>query len=92
MKIAAEIGIIEKIGPDYIWWRNGSDRSQVNFGDLRNMTKEDCAASLVGLVGRPAVMPVSGPPFIAVDFLPGDFEGTMKVLPANFSIASVERL
>ncbi|MBZ5697038.1 MAG: hypothetical protein LAN18_00675 [Acidobacteriia bacterium] len=92
MITAVVVGNIEKVGPDYIWWRNGADKRQVNFADNWAMTKEDWAASFRGLVGKPAAIPVGGPFFIAVDFLPGIFEGTVRVIQSTFPVASVERL
>jgi len=55
------------------------------------MTKEDLAASFRGQMGKPVALSVDGPFFIAIDFLPGDFEGTVRVIPSTFSVASVER-
>ena len=90
--IAVKVGTIEKVGPDYILWRNGDDKRQINFEGDWAMTKEDQAACFRELVGKPAALPVDGPPFIAIDYLPGDFEGTAKWIPSTFSVASVERL
>jgi hypothetical protein len=92
MMTAVVVGKIEKVGPDYIWWRSRTDKRQINFADNWASTKEDWAASFRGLEGRPAAIPVGGPFYITVDFLPGDFEGTARVIQSPFPVASVERL
>jgi hypothetical protein len=89
---AVLVGNIEKVGPDYIWWRNGTDKRQINFADNWMQTKEEWAAGFHSFMGKPVAIPVDGPFFIAVDFLPGDFEGPVKVVQLPFPIASVERL
>ncbi len=89
--ITVVVGNIEKVGTDYIWWGNGADKRQINFDGDRETTKEDMAGSFREHVGKPAALPVDGPPFIAVDSLPGDFEGTAKWIPLAIPIASVEK-
>jgi len=86
------VGNIEKVGPDYILWRDGADMRQINLADDWAMTKEDLADTFREQVGMRAAIPLDGPFFIALDFLPGDFEGTVRVIPSTFSVASVERL
>lgn len=86
------MGTIEKVGPDYILWRNGADKRQINFGDNWASTKEYWAATFRGLEGRPAAISTDGPPRLAVTFLPGYFEGTSRVVLSAIPISSVERL
>ena len=41
--------------------------------------------------GKPAAIPVDGPFFIAVDLRRDRFDGSLGVIPFNFTVASVER-
>jgi hypothetical protein len=43
------------------------------------------------IADKPAAIPVNGPFFIAVDFWRDWFDGSLKVIPFSFAVASVER-
>jgi hypothetical protein len=88
----AVVGNIDKVGPDYVLWSNGADKRRLNLADDWAMTKEDLAAIFHHHVGKLAAIPLDGPLFIAIDFMPGHFDGTVEGVPFTYSIASVERL
>jgi hypothetical protein len=86
-----EILNIEETGPDYVRLRDGARDVRVNFADDETFSKEDSARFFRALQGKPAAIPLDGPFFIAVDFWRDRFDGSPKVIPFNFSVASVER-
>lgn len=92
MTTSVIIGKIENVGPDYIVWRNGDDKRRVEFKDSAMFTKEDSALCFRGHEGKPAAIPIDGPFFIAMDFMPGDFEGSLKVAPFHLAVESVKQL
>jgi hypothetical protein len=55
------------------------------------LSKEESAGFFRGLKGKPAAIPVDGPFFIAVDLWRDRFDDSLKVIPFNFAVASVER-
>jgi len=61
------------------------------YADDDTFSKEDSAAFFRPLQGKPAAIPVAGPFFIAVDFWRDRFDGSLKVIPFNFTVASVEQ-
>jgi hypothetical protein len=83
---------IKETGPDYLQLQNDSKTVRITFADDETFTKEDSAWFFRGLKGKPAAIPVDGPFFIAVDFFEDRFDGSMRVIPFNFAIASVETL
>ena len=86
-----EVLKIEEAGPDYIRLRDGNSDVRINFADDETFSKEDSAGFFGGLQGKPAAIPVDGPFFIAVDFWRNRFDGSLKVIPFTFTVASVER-
>jgi hypothetical protein len=82
---------VGKAGTDYVLLHDGNVGLRVKFADNWMMPKEDWAASFRGLEGKQAAIPVDGEFFIAVDFLPGDFDGCIRAIPAKFPVASIER-
>jgi hypothetical protein len=86
-----EVLKIEEAGPDYVRLRGGSTDVRINFADDEMFSKEDSAGFFRGLQGKPAAIPVDGPFFIAVDFWRDIFDGSLKVIPFTFTVASVER-
>jgi hypothetical protein len=86
-----EVLNIEEAGPDYVRLRDGASAVRINFADDDTFSKEDSAGFFHGLQGRTAAIPVDGPFFIAVDFWRDRFDGSLKVIPFNFAVASVER-
>jgi len=89
--IAIEVLKIEQAGPDYVRLRGSDSGVRINFADDEMFTKEESAGFFRGLQGKPAAIPVDGDFFIAVDFWQDKFDGSLKVIPFNFSVASVER-
>jgi hypothetical protein len=85
-----EVLKIKKIGADYIKLREGTREIRINFADDEAFSKEDSAAFFRPLQGNPVAIPVDGPFFIAVDFWRDSCDGSLKVIPFNFT-ASVER-
>ena len=79
------------MGTDYIRLHDGDDCLRVNFADDWMLTKEEWAAWFRGREGETVAIPFDGPFFIALDILPGDFEGSVRVIPFHFPLASVER-
>lgn len=88
---AVEVMNIEEAGPDYLRLRDGATDVRINFEDDEMFSKEESAGFFRGLKGKPAAIPVDGPFFIAVDMWRDRFDGSLRVIPFNFSIASVER-
>ena len=86
-----EVLKIEEAGPDYVRLRDGNSDVRINFADNETFSKEDSAGFFRGLQGKPAAIPVDGPFFIAVDFWRDRFDGSLKVIPFTFTVASVER-
>jgi hypothetical protein len=86
-----EIFEIAKVGSDYILLRDGSSQVRINFASDETFSKEDNAAFFLGLQRKPAAISVDGPFFIAVDFWRDRFDGSLKVIPFNFAVASIER-
>jgi hypothetical protein len=82
---------IEEAGPDYVRLRDDKTDVRINFADDDMFSKEDSAAFFRPLQGKPAAIPVDGPFFIAVDFWRDSFDGTLKVIPFSFAVASVQR-
>jgi hypothetical protein len=90
--MTVEVLNIEETGPDYLQLQNDSKTVRITFADDETFTKEDSAWFFRGLKGKPAAIPLEGPFFIAVDFFVSAFDGSMKVIPFKFAIASVETL
>ena len=88
---AVEVLNIEEAGPDYVRLRDAKTEVRVTFADDETFSKEESAAFFRPLQGKPAAISVDGPFFIAVDFFRDRFDGSLKVIPFNFAIASVER-
>jgi hypothetical protein len=86
-----EVFKIEEVGADYLRLRDGARDVRISFADDETFSKEESAGFLRPLQGKPAAIPVDGPFFIAVDFWRDRFDGNLKVIPFNFSVASVER-
>ncbi len=84
-----EVGKIASVGPDYILWQNGCRKLRVTFADDWMFTKEESAESFRTFVGKDAAIPVDGPFFIGVDFLPGYFEGSVRVIKLQHTVESV---
>lgn len=83
-----EVGTITSVGHDYIIWQNGAKKLCVTFaGDW--MSKEDCAESFRAFIGKDAAIPIDGPFFIGVNFLPGYVDGTVRVIKLHHNVASV---
>jgi hypothetical protein len=88
---AVKVLNIEEAGPDYVRLRDDSTDVRINFADDEVFSKEDGTAFFHPLQGKPAAIPVHGPFFIAVDMWQDRFDGSLKVIPFNFTVASVER-
>jgi hypothetical protein len=88
---AVEVFKIEEVGADYLMLRDGTRDVRIRFADDEMFSKEESAGFFHPLQGKPAAIPVDGPFFIAVDFWRDRFDGSLKVIPFNFSVASVER-
>lgn len=86
-----EVLKIEEVGSDYVRLRDGARDVRINFADDETFSMEDSAGFFRGLQGKPAAIPTNGPFFIAVDFWRDSFDGSLKVIPFNFAVASVER-
>jgi hypothetical protein len=86
-----EVLKIEEAGPDYVRLRGGVRDVLINFANDEMFSKEESAGFFRALKGKPAAIPVDGPFFIAVDFWRDRFDGSLKVIPFNFTVASVER-
>ena len=86
-----EVLKIEEAGSDYVRLGDGDRHVRINFADDEAFSKEDSAGFFRGLQGKPAAIPVEGPFFIAVDFWRDIFDGSLKVIPFTFTVASVER-
>jgi hypothetical protein len=84
-----EVGTIASVGQDYIIWQNGAKKLCVTFADDWMFTKEDCAESFKAFIGKDAAIPVEGPFFIGLDFLPGHFDGSVRVIKLQHTVASV---
>lgn len=92
MAIAVRTGEIESVGTDSLIWRGSETRLLVKFKDDPTFKKEDAALAFAGKEGQRAVIPVDGPFFIGMDFMPGDFEGALKTVPTYFAIESLTTL
>jgi hypothetical protein len=88
---AVQVLNIEEAGPDYVRLRGAATGVRIIFADDETFSKEDSAGFFRGLQGKPAAIPVDGPFFIAVDFWQDRHDGSLKVIPFNFAVASVER-
>jgi hypothetical protein len=86
-----EVLNIEETGPDYVRLRDAASEVRINFADDETFSKEESAWFFRGLRGKPAAIPMDGPFFIAVDFWRDSFDGSLKVVPFNLTVASVER-
>jgi len=53
------------------------------------LAKEERAESFRAFIGKAAAIPVDGPFFIGLDFLPGYFDGTVRVIKLQHKVASV---
>ncbi len=84
-----EVGKIASVGPDYILWQNGVKKLCVTFADDWMFTKEGSAASFRAFVGKDAAISVDGPFFIGLDFFPGYFEGSVRVIKLQHKVGSV---
>jgi hypothetical protein len=82
---------VGKMGTDYVWLHDGDDCLRVNFADDWMFTKEERAACFRGKEGKTVAIPLDGQFFIGIDILLGEFEGSVRVIPSNFPIASIER-
>jgi hypothetical protein len=83
-----EVGTIASVGEDYIIWQNGAKKLCVTFADDW-MSKEDRAESFRAFIGKDAAIPLDGPFFIALDFLPGYFDRTERIIKLHHKVASV---
>ena len=88
---AVKVLNIEEAGSDYIRLRDDSTDVRINFADDEIFSKEDSAVFFRSLKGKPAAIPMGGSFFIAVDFWRDRFDGSLKVVPFPFTVASVER-
>jgi hypothetical protein len=88
---AIELLNIEEAGPDYLRLRDGAKTVRINFASDEMFSKEDSAVFFCGLEGKPAAIPVDGPFFIAVDFWRDGLDGSLRVIPFPFNVASIER-
>jgi hypothetical protein len=88
-----EILNIQEAGSDYLVLKNDEASVRMNFGDDRDFTKEESAASFRGLEGKPAAIPAdfNEPFFIAVDFWRSP-DNSFRVLPITFRVSSIELL
>jgi len=86
-----EVFTIEEVGADYLTLRDGARDVRISFATDETFSKEESAGFFRPLRGKPAAIPVDGPFFIGVDFWRDRFDGSLKVIPFNFTIASVER-
>jgi hypothetical protein len=82
---------VGKAGTDYVQLYDGDDYLKVNFADDWTLTKEEWAACFRGKEGKTVAIPLDGPFFIGIDILPGDFEGSARVIPSYFPVVSIER-
>jgi len=89
MTECVEVGTIASVGRDHIIWQSGAKKLCVRFADDSMFTKEECAESFKAFVGKDAAIPVNGPFFIGLDFLPGYFEGSVRITKLQHKIASV---
>ena len=87
---AVEVLNIEA-GRDFVRLRDDKMDVRINFADDEMFSKEDYANFFRPLQGKCAAIPVDGPFFIAVDFWRDGLDGSLKVVPFQFAIASVER-
>jgi hypothetical protein len=88
---AVEVLKIAEAGPDYIRLQDGGRDVRINFSHDEMFSKEESAGFFRGLRSNRAAIPVDGPFFIAVDFWRDRCNGSFKVIPSNFTVASVER-
>ncbi len=84
-----KVGTIASVGQDYIIWQNGANTLRVTFADDWMSTKEERAESLRAFIGKDAAIPVDGPFFIGLDFFPGYFEGSVRVIKLHHKVSSV---
>jgi hypothetical protein len=89
--MTVEVLNIGETGSDYLQLQNDSKTVRITFADDATFSKEDSAGFFRGLQGKPAAIPVDGPFFIAVDFFLSAFDGSVKVIPFKFAVASIER-
>ena len=82
---------VGEAGADYVQLHDGDESLKVNFADDWMLPKEEWAACFRGKEGKTVAIPVDGPFFIGVDILPGDFEGSVRVIQTYFPIGSIER-
>lgn len=82
---------VGEAGADYVRLHHGDESLKVNFADDWMLTKEEWAACFHGKEGKTVTIPVDGPFFIGVDILPGEFEGSVRVIQTHFPIRSIER-
>jgi hypothetical protein len=86
-----EVLNIEEAGRDFLRLRLGAKHVQINFADDELFSKEESASFFHGLQGKPVAVPLHGPFFLAVDLWLDRLDGSLKVIPFNFTVASVER-
>lgn len=86
-----EVLKIEEAWSDYVCLRESDRRVRITFADDKMFSKEDSAGFFCRLKGKPAAIPVEGPFFIAVDFWRDILDGSLRVIPFTFTVASVER-
>jgi hypothetical protein len=85
-----EIFEIGEVGTDYVRFIGANTETRVTFADDEIGTKEENAGFFRGLQGKPAAI-ASDASFIGVDFWP-QADGSLKVIPFPFPIASVQKL
>jgi len=85
-----EILEIGEVGSDYVRFIGANTETRVTFADDEIGTKEENAGFFRGLRGKPAAIACDAS-FIGVDFWP-QADGSLKVIPFPFPIASVQRL
>lgn len=81
---------IGEVGSDHVYFIGVDSKTRITFADDEIGTKEENAGFFRGLQGKPAAI-ASDASFIGVDFWRQD-DGSLKVVPFPFPIASVEKL
>jgi hypothetical protein len=89
---AVRDGVIDSVGVDYVIWRSGKTRVRVKFKDGAEFRKEDYALFFSGHEGKQAVISVDGPFYISLDIMPGEFEGSIRVVPNYVAVESITTL
>ena len=89
---------IKEVGKAYVVFADAQSLVCVDFADdniFPNLSKEETAASFLGLEGKPAALPEPlrcDPPgrlFIGVDILP-DIGNSARVIPNYFAVSTIK--